>query len=89
LSSREIGQGLNTRVPDVTRLLDRLADKGWVIRERDLENRRVVRTRLTKIGKELVESVANPIKELQIELLKHLSKQEREDLAGLLVKASL
>lgn len=88
LPSREIGQGLHTRVPDVTRLLDRLADKGWVIRERDIENRRIVRTRLTKIGKELVASIANPIKDLQLELFKHLSQKEREDLLGLLAKAN-
>ena len=87
LSSREIGQGLNTRVPDVTRLLDRLADKGWVIRERDTENRRVVRTRLTEDGKNLVNSAANPMKELQEKLLDHLSKQEKNDFAGLLKKA--
>ena len=87
LSSREIGQSLNTRVPDVTRLLDRLADKGWVVRERDTNNRRVVRTRLTKEGMDLVKSAANPMRELQKELLNHMTKQEKENFAGLLKQA--
>lgn len=84
LSSREIRQGLTTRVPDVTRLLDRLAEKGWVIRERDANNRRVVRTRLTNIGVELVKSAANPMRELQETLLSRMTTQEKETFADLL-----
>lgn len=87
LSSREIGEGLNARVPDITRLLDRLMDKGWVIRNRDVENRRVVRTSLTQIGKELVTSASQPLRELYTNLLSHMSEQERKDLDRLLVVA--
>jgi len=82
LSSREIGKGLNTRVPDITRLLDRLADKKWVIRERDEENRRVVRTRLTPIGRELVKSASPSLKELRVKLLEGLSQSEKIEIAG-------
>ena len=46
ISSKEIGAGLFTRVPDVTRLLDRMVDKGWITRERDSQNKRVVRCAL-------------------------------------------
>ena len=86
LSSREIGEGLNTRVPDITRLLDRMVDKKWVIRERDAENRRVVRTRLTSIGIELVESASPSFKELQMKLLESMANQEKTELSGLLDK---
>ena len=82
LSSREIGKGLNTRVSDITRLLDRLADKKWVIRERDEENRRVVRTRLTPIGRELVKSASPSLKELRVKLLEGLSQSEKIEIAG-------
>jgi len=87
LPSGEIGKGLYTRVPDVTRLLDRLAEKGWVSRQRDAENRRVVRTRLTQIGIELVESAHAPLLELEHEQFDHLSDDEKAQLAGLLKKA--
>jgi len=30
IPSKEIGSRLYTRVPDVTRLLDRMVDKGWI-----------------------------------------------------------
>ena len=84
LPSKEIGSRLYTRVPDVTRLLDRMADKGWVTRERDTENKRVVRTRLTQIGIELVESAYAPLMELESKQLNHMSDDEKEDLARLL-----
>jgi DNA-binding MarR family transcriptional regulator len=87
LPSKEIGQRLYTRVPDVTRLLDRLADKGWLTRERDTVNRRVVRSRLTDIGIELVESAYKPLQELESQQLSSLTKEEKATLAKLLSKA--
>lgn len=87
LSSKEIGQRLYTRVPDVTRLLDRLADKGWITRERDAINRRVVRSRLTLIGIELVESVYLPLQELESKQLSQLTREEKGLLVELLNKA--
>jgi DNA-binding MarR family transcriptional regulator len=87
LPSKEVGQKLYTRVPDVTRLLDRLADKGWITRERDTINRRIVRSRLTVIGIELVESIHKPIQELELQQLSALTKEEKETLSMLLKKA--
>jgi len=87
LPSKEIGRRLYTRVPDVTRLLDRLADKGWLTRERDPINRRVVRSRLTKIGAELVESIYMPLQELESKQLATLTEEEKKTLATLLNKA--
>ena len=87
LPSLEIGKRLYTRVPDVTRLLDRLADKGWVTRKRDEKNRRVVRTRLTQIGIELLESIYMPLTELEVGRFSHLSDEEKQTLEKLLNKA--
>ena len=84
LASKEIGVGLCTRVPDVTRLLDRLAEKGWVIRNRDNQNRRIVRTSLTSIGKALVESVQAPLKELEEQQFNHLDDTQKKALSDLL-----
>ena len=86
ISSKEIGAGLYTRVPDVTRLLDRMVDKGWITRERDPQNKRVVRSRLTDIGVELVESAHLPMIELETNQLNHLSDDEKKALFELLNK---
>ncbi len=87
LPSKEIGSRLYTRVPDVTRLLDRMVDKGWITRERDLVNKRVVRSRLTNIGIELVESAYQPLLELESKQLSHLNDDEKNTLSELLNKA--
>ena len=87
LPSKEIGLRLTTRVPDVTRLLDRMVDKGWISRERDPVNKRVVRSRLTDIGIELVESAHAPMMELESNQLNHLSEDEKKKLSELLKKA--
>ena len=88
LPSGDIGKHLVTRVPDVTRLLDRMADKGWLVRERDSTNRRVVRARLTDIGVELVESVHSSLATLEKEQLDHLSETDKAELKRLLDLAS-
>ena len=46
LSCQEVGARMLKRVPDVTRLLDRLERRGWIRRWRCTEDRRVVRTRM-------------------------------------------
>ncbi len=75
--SKEIGQRLYTRVPDVTRLLERMVDKGWITRERDSVNKRVVRSKLTEIGIQLVESAYLPLKESESKQLEHLTDTEK------------
>ena len=88
LPSGEIGKHLITRVPDVTRLLDRMADKDWLVRERDTANRRVVRARLTEIGIELVESTHSSLQAMEKEQLAHLSETDKTELKRLLALAT-
>lgn len=52
---------LLTRMPDVTRLLDRMEEAGLVRRARETEDRRMVRTHLTAAGRALVDSLDAPI----------------------------
>ena len=48
--------------PDITRLLDRLEARGLVARERSQEDRRVVLTRITPLGLDLVSSIDRPLR---------------------------
>lgn len=50
LCRSEVGQRMVRRVPDVTRLLDRLEDTGVIARARGGEDRRYVTTRITPKG---------------------------------------
>ena len=53
VSASELKKKILVSNPDVTRLLDRLAKKGYVLRETCPENRRMLDISLTNSGKEL------------------------------------
>lgn len=57
LCGREVGERLISRVPDVSRLLERMEDVGLVARERDESDRRHVTARITDAGRRLLEAV--------------------------------
>ncbi len=87
LPCNEISSRLVTRVPDVTRLLDRLTTAGLVDRERDTHDRRVVLSKITPRGLELLEELDAPLIAAQKDLLGHMSRKEMETLSTLLEKA--
>ena len=75
------------RVPDVTRLLDRLHAKGLVSRTREDGDRRVVIAKITPMGETLLAELDDPILEVHHRQLGHLSPAELEELSRLMVKA--
>ena len=60
LPTSELGRRMITRVPDITRLVDRLVDAGLVARKRCTEDRRVVFVTLTRKGRKLVDDLDQP-----------------------------
>jgi DNA-binding MarR family transcriptional regulator len=55
LCGREVGARMVSRVPDVSRLLDRMEDTGLISRERDAGDRRHVTARITRKGLALLD----------------------------------
>lgn len=82
-----IGDDMVARVPDVTRLVDRLERLGMVTRGRGQDDRRVVRVVITKTGLDLLSKVDAPLIELYKGLFKHMSRTELDHLSALLYKA--
>lgn len=80
------GRLLN-RVPDMTRLLDRLERAGLVSRARCAEDRRVVRAQLTAEGVALVERIHAPLLAFHDDLAGSLSGDEARQLVRLLERA--
>lgn len=62
LRCQEISDRMIRRVPDITRLLDRLVDKDLVARERSSEDRRVVVSRISAPGLDLLASIDGPLR---------------------------
>lgn len=83
----EIGGRLVTRVPDVTRLIDRLVADGLVERMRLPEDRRVVLAKITSEGMAALRALDRPVIDLHRDTLGHLTRAELKELNRLLVKA--
>jgi len=73
LGRNEIRERLVGRMPDVTRLLDKMEDAGLVKRERSSTDRRCVPTSLTPKGRALVDQLDEPVAALQHQQLGHLT----------------
>ena len=84
LCRHEIRDRLLTRMPDVTRLLDRMEEAGLVTRERDAADRRLVTTRLTARGRKLVDALDGPVAEEHERQLGHLDDKQLRTLVRLL-----
>jgi DNA-binding MarR family transcriptional regulator len=63
LSCRVVGQRMTHRVPDVTRLLDRMEKRGLIERQRNEQDRRVVKVFITQYGIELIAQLDEPMRE--------------------------
>lgn len=87
LPSGEVGDRLVARVPDVTRLIDRLVNAGLVERTRGEEDRRVVLLRITAAGLATLRKLDKPVLDLHAASLGHLTRAELRQLNTLLEKA--
>ncbi len=87
LPCSEISRRMLSRVPDVTRLIDRLVELDFVTRGRNDEgDRRVVIQKLTSTGDQVINSIDAPIDELHRDHFKVFSEEEKVQLIGLLSK---
>ncbi|MFB9990465.1 MarR family winged helix-turn-helix transcriptional regulator [Deinococcus oregonensis] len=73
LGRNDIRERLVGRMPDVTRLLDKMEEAGLVQRERSHVDRRCVPTVLTPKGRALVDELDEPVAALQHRQLGHLT----------------
>ncbi len=86
LCRNEIGERMISRMPDMTRLLDRLEDAGYIKRERSDEDRRQVRTRLTEEGHRLLERTDADVESEQKRPFAGMDETELGTLIELLAK---
>ena len=75
---------LVSHAPDITRMLDRLAERKLVARERMSDNRRVVQVGITAEGLALLKELEGPVRDCHEEQLGHLSAAQLRTLVDLL-----
>jgi len=84
LPTLELAQRLVSRAPDITRMLDKLEERGLVARERSKDDRRSVHVAITAAGLALLEELHKPLSECQSRQLGHLSDSDLQHLIELL-----
>ncbi len=84
LCRNEVGERLVTRVPDVTRLLDRMETAGLIVRHRGGDDRRYVTTRVTEKGLKLLEKIDRELPAIHGRQLGHVAQKRLRELIALL-----
>ena len=85
LPTREIANRMINRLPDITRLIDRLKEKGLLKRRRLTKDRRVVRVSITQEGKELLDRLRKSVDNLHQKQFSQLTSDQKEMLNKLLI----
>ena len=84
LPCRGIADRMITHDSDITRLLDRMEKRGLISRERQKDDRRVVRTRITTKGMELLKPLDGPMRDLHRRQFRHMGEPRLKALYNLL-----
>ena len=83
----QLAARLVSRAPDITRMIDKLVEHGWVERLRHIENRRVVEVRITESGLALLRQITERLHECHSRQLGHMSAADLKQLCSLLQAA--
>ena len=75
---------LVTQAPDITRLLDKLEERGLIERQRLIENRRVVQVGIAAAGLALLKQLDEPVRQCGRRQLGHLAAADLARLTELL-----
>jgi DNA-binding MarR family transcriptional regulator len=84
LCRNELRDRMLTRMPDMTRLLDRMEEAGLVLRAREGEDRRMVMTRITEKGRRLLDELDAPVMALHRKQMAGLTDAQLRTLSDLL-----
>jgi DNA-binding MarR family transcriptional regulator len=86
LTQSELSEQLSIQGASVTQVLQRMEEAGWVRRERDAEDNRLVRVYLTEQGREKERSITEQFMKLQEAIFAGIAPRERAFLRQLLTQ---
>jgi DNA-binding MarR family transcriptional regulator len=87
LPCKRIADRMISRDPDMTRLLDRMEKRSLITRERQTEDRRVIKTRIAPAGLEILKKLDAPVDELHKKQFRHISALKLKVLADAIEEA--
>jgi DNA-binding MarR family transcriptional regulator len=84
LACSSISERMISHDPDMTRLLDRMEKRDLITRQRQTDDRRVVKTRITSGGLDLLKRLDHPVRELHKQQFAHMGNARVKELVDLL-----
>jgi len=84
LACRGIADRMITHDSDITRLLDRMEKRGLITRQRQTDDRRVVKTRITPAGLSALKTLDAPVREMHVRQFQHVSAARLKTLSKIL-----
>ena len=84
LPCKQISDRMISHDPDMTRLLDRMEKRRLITRARQTDDRRVVRTRITRQGLDLLKTFDQPVRELHKRQFRHITSARLKALSKIL-----
>jgi DNA-binding MarR family transcriptional regulator len=84
LTCAAIGARMITAEPDITRLLARLKRLKLIRQHRDRHDRRVVRTRISDAGLNMLQAMDPIVRQIPVELLGHMKNADLSEMIRLL-----
>lgn len=85
-SQRELSERLLVDQSNITGLIDRLAQAGFLQRVADPQDRRTYKIELTELGRQTIDELEVPYRQEIIRITRNFSDDEIETLAKLMVK---
>jgi DNA-binding MarR family transcriptional regulator len=82
-----LAERLVSRAPDITRMLDKLEERGLLSRSRSTTDRRAVLVAIRPAGLALIDRISEPLRDCHRRQLGHLSANELKSLIALLKAA--
>lgn len=79
-----IGDRMISHDPDMTRLLDRMEKRGLISRARQTDDRRVVKTCITRQGLEVLKTLDQPVRDLHRQQFRHMPSRRLKMLTRIL-----
>ena len=79
-----LAERLISRAPDITRMLDKLENCGYLTRTRSVKDRREVLVEITAAGSKLLARISGPLQACHERQLGHMSTADLNALIGLL-----
>jgi DNA-binding MarR family transcriptional regulator len=84
LACSDVSDRMISHDPDITRLLDRMEKRGLITRQRQKDDRRVVKTRITPEGLDLLKALDQPIRDLHKRQFRYFPAARLKALAEML-----